>query len=402
MANEFDDYNELFAGAADFVDARIVILGVGGGGNNAIDRMIEDSNLDDVTFVAVNTDVNVLTQCKAPVKIQIGKKETKGLGAGARPEVGAKSAQENLDEISKVLDNCDVVFITAGMGGGTGTGAAPIIAKCAKDKGVLTIAVVSKPFGFEGQRKMRVAEAGIQELKANVDSMLIVPNNNIFKVFKDKVTMKESFKKADEILTQSVKGIYDIIKKCGDINIDFADIKTTMTNRGIIHMGVGYGKGEDRFKQALARATQNQLLETTIDGAKIVLVQYFGDKLDMMEISRCGDEICEKADPNVDIIFGTREPEEDNDDMRDFVYITIIAADFSAKEQPSEASFTGAINTDTFGVKPSQNAFQANFGQALNTQPQQPQQQTPPQQQPKPQDNGNGDDDIPSFLRARK
>ena len=166
-------------------------------------------------------------------------------------------------------------------------------------------------------------------------------------------------------------------------------------------MGVGYGKGEDRFKQALARATQNQLLETTIDGAKIVLVQYFGDKLDMMEISRCGDEICEKADPNVDIIFGTREPEEDNDDMRDFVYITIIAADFSAKEQPSEASFTGAINTDTFGVKPSQNAFQANFGQVLNTPPQQPQQQTPPQQ-PKPQDNGNGDDDIPSFLRARK
>ncbi|MBO4363287.1 MAG: cell division protein FtsZ [Clostridia bacterium] len=402
MANEFEDYNELFAGAADFVDARIVVLGVGGGGNNAIDRMVEDSNLDDVTFVAVNTDVNVLTQCKAPVKIQIGKKETKGLGAGARPEVGAKSAQENLDEISRVLDNCDVVFITAGMGGGTGTGAAPIIAKCAKEKGILTIAVVSKPFNFEGPRKMRVAEAGIQELKANVDSMLIVPNQNIFKVFKDKVTMKESFKKADEILTQSVRGIYDIIKKCGDINIDFADIKTTMTNRGIIHMGVGYGKGEDRFKQALARATQNQLLETTIDGAKVVLVQYFGDKLDMMEISRCGDEICEKADPNVDIIFGTREPEEDSDELRDFVYITIIAADFSAKEQPAETTFTGALNTEPFGVKPSQNAFQANFGQALNTPPQQPQQPIQPQQQPKPQDNGNGDDDIPSFLRARK
>ena len=397
MANEYEGYNDFFSGSGEFVDARIVILGVGGGGNNAVDRMMEDSGLEDVTFVAVNTDVNVLRSCKAPVKIQIGKKETKGLGAGAKPEVGAKSAQENLDEISKVLDECDVVFITAGMGGGTGTGAAPIIAKCAKEKGILTIAVVSKPFSFEGQRKMRVAEAGIQELKANVDSMLIVPNNNIFKVFKDKVTMKESFKKADEILTQSVKGIYDIIKKCGDINIDFADIKTTMTNRGIIHMGVGFGKGEDRFKQALARATQNQLLETTIDGARIVLVQYYGDKLDMMEISKCGDEICEKADPNVDIIFGTREPEVESDEMRDFVYITIIAADFASKEQTAEAAFTGAINSDAFSrqasQQPSANPFTAEIRQ---------QAQQALSEQPQPADDGESDDDIPSFLRGKK
>ncbi|MBO4261348.1 MAG: cell division protein FtsZ [Clostridia bacterium] len=394
MANEFGEYNDFFS-ESDFVDARIVILGVGGGGNNAVDRMIEDNNFDDVTFVAVNTDVNVLSACKAPVKVQIGRKETKGLGAGAKPEVGAKSAQENYEDISKVLDDCDVVFITAGMGGGTGTGAAPIIAKCAKDKGILTIAVVSKPFSFEGARKMKVAEAGIEELKANVDSMLIVPNNNIFKVFKDqRIPIKEAFKKADEILTQSVAGIYDIIKKCGDINIDFADIKTTMTNRGIIHMGVGFGKGEDRFKQALARATQNQLLETTIDGAKIILVQYFGDTLDMGAIAQCGNEICEKADPNVDIIFGTREPEVESEDLRDFVYITIIAADFAPKEAAlSDSSFASIASGEAF--QRAQVSSQSAFGPATAPAPQ-------PQAQPAPEAPAKeDDDDVPPFLRAR-
>ncbi len=396
MANDFGGYNDVFSGS-DFVDARIVILGVGGGGNNAVDRMIEDNNFEDVTFVAVNTDVNVLNASKAPVKVQIGKKETKGLGAGAKPEVGAKSAQESIEDISKVLDECDVVFITAGMGGGTGTGAAPIIAKCAKEKGILTIAVVSKPFSFEGARKMKVAEAGIEELKANVDSMLIVPNNNIFKVFKDqRIPIKEAFKKADEILTQSVAGIYDIIKKCGDINIDFADIKTTMTNRGIIHMGVGFGKGEDRFKQALARATQNQLLETTIDGARIILVQYFGDTLDMGAISQCGNEICEKADPNVDIIFGTREPEEENEDMRDFVYITIIAADFAPKASISDAAFAGTASSDTFGrtVASSQSTFGPATAPATTP-------AAPAEAPTAPAAPADDDDDIPPFLRAR-
>lgn len=395
MTNDYSEYNDFFSGS-DFTDARIVILGVGGGGNNAVDRMIEDNNFDDVTFVAVNTDVNVLSACKAPVKVQIGRKETKGLGAGAKPEVGAKSAQENLEDISKVLDDCDVVFITAGMGGGTGTGAAPIIAKCAKDKGILTVAVVSKPFSFEGARKMKVAEAGIEELKANVDSMLIVPNNNIFKVFKDqRIPIKEAFKKADEILTQSVAGIYDIIKKCGDINIDFADIKTTMTNRGIIHMGVGFGKGEDRFKQALARATQNQLLETTIDGARIILVQYFGDTLDMGAISQCGNEICEKADPNVDIIFGTREPEVESEDLRDFVYITIIAADFAPKEASlSDSSFASYASGEAF-ARP-QASSQSAFGPATSPAPQ-PQAPASQEAAPAPQD----DDDVPPFLRAR-
>ena len=397
MANEFGEYNDFFSGS-DFVDARIVILGVGGGGNNAVDRMIEDNNFDDVTFVAVNTDVNVLSASKAPVKVQIGRKETKGLGAGAKPEIGAKSAQENYEDISRVLDDCDVVFITAGMGGGTGTGAAPIIAKCAKDKGILTIAVVSKPFSFEGARKMKVAEAGIEELKANVDSMLIVPNNNIFKVFKDqRIPIREAFKKADEILTQSVAGIYDIIKKCGDINIDFADIKTTMTNRGIIHMGVGFGKGEDRFKQALARATQNQLLETTIDGARIILVQYFGDTLDMGAISQCGNEICEKADPNVDIIFGTREPEVESEELRDFVYITIIAADFAPKEASIADSSFANISNDSF-TRPqvsSQNAFGPSTAPAAPAQ--QPQPAAPEAPAPAEED----DDDVPPFLRAK-
>ena len=396
--SEFEGY-EFFTDASDFIDARIAIIGVGGGGNNAVDRMIQEGSIDDVTFVAVNTDVNVLKNSKAPIRIQIGKKETKGLGAGARPEVGAKSAQENLEDIMTVLDRCDVVFITAGMGGGTGTGAAPIIAKAAKEKGILTIAVVSKPFSFEGNRKMKVAEEGIKALKANVDSMLIVPNNNIFKVFKENVSAKEGFKKADEILMQSVKGIYDIIKKCGDINIDFADIRTIMSNRGVIHMGVGYGKGEERFKQALAHATQNPLLETTINGAKAVLVQYYGDKLDMMELSRCGAEICEKADPDVDLIFGTREPEQENEDARDFVFITIIAADFadaidsgseniaaSANESAAQ-SFATPIGSNAF-AKPASNTPNFGFGT--------------PQAAPSQSSQDNSDDDIPAFLKGKR
>lgn len=358
MGNDFENFGTMFAGNSEFIDAKIVILGVGGAGNNAVDRMIEEGTFDDVKFISVNTDVNVLLNSKAPVKVQIGKKLTRGLGAGARWEVGKDSAEESIDEIKQVIDDADVLFITAGMGGGTGTGAAPVIAKCAKEKGILTIAVVSKPFAFEGSKKMRTAETGITELKESVDSLIVVPNNNIFKVFKDKAQMRDCFHKADEILMQSVSGIYDIIKKCGDINIDFADIRTIMTNRGIIHMGVGFGKGENRFKEALARATQNQLLETTIDGARAVLVQYYGDKLDMMEISNCGDEICAKADPNVELIFGTREATEVNDDMRDFVMITIIAADFAPESStisPTEESFSSVISPDNF-VKPVQPA----------------------------------------------
>lgn len=388
----FSELGDSYAGVGEFVDARIVIIGIGGGGNNAVDRMIADSGIDDVTFVAMNTDIHVLNNSKASIKIQIGKKETKGLGAGAKPEVGAKSAEESIDEISQVLDLADVVFITAGMGGGTGTGAAPIVAKLAKDKGILTIAVVSKPFTFEGKRKMDIAEDGIKKLKEAVDSLIIVPNNNIFNVFKERATVKDSFKKADEILTQSVKGIYDIIKKCGDINIDFADIRTIMSNRGVIHMGVGYGKGDDRFKQALARATQNQLLETTIDGARAVLVQYYGDKLDMIEVSECGMQICEKADPNVDLIFGTREPEEESEELRDFVQITIIAADFAKPEEN-----TAEVQNDSFGSAfAAQDNFFAQY-QAPNAAPAAPVAQ--PQQ---PVAQPEADDDIPSFLKGRR
>ena len=397
----FSDLGDSFAGLGDFVDARIVIIGIGGGGNNAVDRMISDAGIDDVTFVAMNTDIHVLNNSQASIKVQIGKKETKGLGAGAKPEVGAKSAEESIDEISQILDLADVVFITAGMGGGTGTGAAPIVAKLAKDKGILTIAVVSKPFTFEGKRKMDVAEEGIKKLKDTVDSLIIVPNNNIFNVFKERATIKDSFKKADEILTQSVKGIYDIIKKCGDINIDFADIRTIMSNRGVIHMGVGYGKGDDRFKQALAKATQNQLLETTIDGARAVLVQYYGDKLDMIEVSECGMQICEKADPNVELIFGTREPEEETEELRDFVQITIIAADFASKEEQANDSMS---STEAFGgAFGGQESF---FNYSAPVAPAQPVNVAPApvapaQPQSAPAQNTE-DDDIPSFLKGRR
>ncbi|MBR5500583.1 MAG: cell division protein FtsZ, partial [Clostridia bacterium] len=259
-------------------DAKIVVIGVGGGGNNAVDRMI-DSGMTGVDFVTMNTDKGVLLRSKADTKIQLGEKLTRGLGAGANPEIGEKAARESVDEIVKLMDNVDMVFITAGMGGGTGTGAAPVVAEIAKSKGILTVAVVTKPFAFEGRQKMMSALRGIEKLQASVDSLVIIPNDNIMKVVDEKVTISNAFKMVDEVLSNSVQGICDIITNVADVNVDFADVRATMSDKGIVHMGVGQASGKDRAKEALKIAVENPLLETSIKGAKSVLVYYYGDNI---------------------------------------------------------------------------------------------------------------------------
>ena len=318
-------------------DAKIVVIGVGGGGNNAVDRMI-DSGMSGVDFVALNTDKGVLLRSKAETKIQLGEKLTRGLGAGANPEVGEKAARESVDEIVKLMDNVDMVFITAGMGGGTGTGAAPVVAEIAKSKGILTVAVVTKPFGFEGRQKMMSALRGIEKLQASVDSLVIIPNDNIMKVVDEKVTLSNAFKMVDEVLSNSVQGICDIITNVADVNVDFADVRATMLEKGIVHMGVGQASGKDRAKEALKIAVENPLLETSIKGAKSLLVYYYGDNINMFELSEVNNLVYEQVDPDAKIIIGYKDADGSDSSISDTMQITIIAAGFGeAAEEPVPA-----------------------------------------------------------------
>ena len=264
----------------EFVDhgnsAVIKVVGVGGGGNNAVNRMIED-NMDGVEFIAINTDMQDLSKSLAPTKIQIGEKLTKGLGAGGNPDIGEKSAEETKDEVARVLNGADMVFITAGMGGGTGTGAAPKIAEISKSLGILTVGVVTKPFEFEGKKRMSNAERGVSELRKSVDTLVIIPNQRLLSIIDKKTTLIESFRKADEVLRQGVQGISDLIAKPGVINLDFADVKAVMEDKGLAHMGIGHGAGENKAEIAAKAAIQSPLLETKIDGARSVLINFSGD-----------------------------------------------------------------------------------------------------------------------------
>ncbi len=304
--------------------AVIKVVGVGGGGNNAVDRMIED-NMDGVEFIAVNTDVQDLSKSKAPTKIQIGEKLTKGLGAGGNPEIGEKSAEETKEEVSKSLSGADMVFITAGMGGGTGTGAAPKIAEISKAMGILTVAVVTKPFNFEGKKRMSNAERGLAELRKNVDTLVIIPNQRLLAIIDKKTSIIDSFRKADEILRQGVQGIADLISKPGVINLDFADVKTVMSGKGVAHMGIGHGTGEDKAEIAVKAAIQSPLLETKINGAKYVLINFAGDEnLGLLEADEAANLIKEAIDPDAEIIFGTTI----NENLKDEVVVTVIATGF--------------------------------------------------------------------------
>ena len=312
--------------------ANIKVIGVGGGGNNAVNRMV-DSDLKGVQFLSANTESQVLELSKADVTIQIGEKVTKGLGAGANPQIGEEAAQESREEITKALEGADMVFVTAGMGGGTGTGAAPIVAECAKEVGALTVGVVTKPFAFEGKRRRAAAEKGIEFLTQKVDTIIVIPNDKLLQVVDKKCSVSDAFSKADEVLRQGIKGISDLIQIPGLINLDFADVKTIMTNQGEALMGIGEGTGENRAADAAKMAINSPLLETSIDGAKGILLNISGSsELGIFEVNEAAQIISDAADPDANIIFGSGIDES----LGDKVQVTVVATGFgnNAKSVP--------------------------------------------------------------------
>ena len=317
--------------------AKIKVVGVGGGGNNAVNRMIE-TQLKGVEFVAINTDGQALSTSQAETRIQIGEKLTKGLGAGADPEVGQKAAEESTDEVTNILAGSDMVFITAGMGGGTGTGAAPLIAKIAKDMGILTVGVVTKPFTFEGKKRRDNAEEGIKLLKQHVDSLVVVPNDKLLQISEKTTSVKEAFSKADDVLRLGVQGISDLISDSGIINLDFADVKAIMQDKGIAHMGVGEGNGTNRVEDAVRNAIESPLLETSIDGAKAILLNVCGgEDLTMLEVNQAAEIIEQAADRDASIIFGFST----KDNLESELVITVIATGFEDVEEDEPVTAFG-------------------------------------------------------------
>ncbi|TCK97870.1 cell division protein FtsZ [Natranaerovirga hydrolytica] len=308
--------------------AKIVVIGVGGGGNNAVNRMIEEK-LNGVEFVAVNTDLQALKQSKAQTKIQIGEKLTRGLGAGANPEIGGKAAEESRDEIIQSIKGADMVFVTAGMGGGTGTGAAPVIAQISKEMGILTVGVVTKPFDVEGRVRMKNAEFGINELKQSVDTLIVIPNQKLLTIIDRRTTLIEALKKADEILQQGVQGISDLIYTPGLINLDFADVQTVMSKKGIAHIGIGKAKGDDKSEEAAKLAISSPLLETTIEGAKQVLINITGDEnMSLFEANDAISLVTDLVGNDANIIYGTAI----NEELDDEIIITVIATGINSED----------------------------------------------------------------------
>ena len=299
--------------------AKIIVIGVGGAGNNAVNRMI-DENIGGVEFVGINTDKQALQLCKAPTTLQIGEKLTKGLGAGAKPEVGEKAAEESTEELTALMKGADMVFVTCGMGGGTGTGAAPVIAGLAKSMGILTVGVVTKPFRFEAKTRMTNALAGIDRLKDNVDTLIVIPNDRLLEIVDRRTTMPEALKKADEVLQQAVQGITDLINVPGLINLDFADVQTVMTDKGIAHIGIGKARGDDKAIDAVKQAVSSPLLETTIEGATHVIINISGD-IGLMEANEAASYVQELAGDSANIIFGAMY----DDSVQDEATITVIA-----------------------------------------------------------------------------
>jgi cell division protein FtsZ len=305
--------------------AKIKVIGIGGGGGNAISSMIDSENIDGVEFIAINTDAQVLLANKAPTKLQIGEKLTKGLGVGGNPEIGHQAAEESVEKIKELLVDSDMVFLTSGMGGGTGTGASPVIAKLAKESGALTVGVVTKPFAFEGTRRMVVAEDGIEKFREEVDTLIVIPNQRLMDVIDKKMTLMEAFKVADSVLGQAVGGIADIITTAGLINVDFADVKTIMQDAGTALLGIGTGVGENRAQMAARAAISSPLLDLSIDGARGVLFNIAGGSdLTMFEVDEAARVISAAADPDANIIFGAVI----KDDLSDQVKITVIATGF--------------------------------------------------------------------------
>ena len=320
--------------------ARIIVVGVGGAGNNAVNRMI-DENIAGVEFIGINTDKQALQFCKAPTAMQIGEKLTKGLGAGARPDIGEKAAEESSEEISQALKGADMVFVTCGMGGGTGTGAAPVVAKIAKDMGILTVGVVTKPFRFEAKTRMTNALNGIANLKESVDTLIVIPNDRLLEIVDRRTTMPDALKKADEVLQQAVQGITDLINVPGLINLDFADVQTVMIDKGIAHIGIGHAKGDDKALEAVKQAVSSPLLETTIEGASHVIINISGD-ISLIEANEAASYVQELAGDDANIIFGAMYDENAQDEAT----ITVIATglDEHSGEQHIEKAMTGFAN----------------------------------------------------------
>ncbi|MBO5657074.1 MAG: cell division protein FtsZ [Agathobacter sp.] len=322
--------------------AKIIVIGVGGAGNNAVNRMI-DENIGGVEFIGVNTDKQALQLCKAPTLIQIGEKLTKGLGAGAKPEIGQKAAEESCEEIASAIRGADMVFVTCGMGGGTGTGAAPVVAKIAKDQGILTVGVVTKPFKFEAKQRMINAVDGIDRLKENVDTLIVIPNDKLLEIVDRRTTMPDALKKADEVLQQAVQGITDLINLPALINLDFADVSTVMKDKGMAHIGIGSAKGDDKAIEAVKMAVASPLLETTINGASHVIINISGD-ISLMDANDAASYVQELAGDDANIIFGAKYDET----MVDEATITVIATglDIFAK-QPAPMPMSGLIYPQT-------------------------------------------------------
>ena len=327
--------------------AKILVIGVGGAGNNAVNRMV-DENINGVDLIAINTDKQVLATSKAPTKIQIGEKLTKGLGAGAKPEVGAGAIEENREEITELVKDADMVFVTCGMGGGTGTGAAPVVAEIAKNLGILTVGVVTKPFSFEGKPRMNNALAGIDRLKDNVDTLIVVPNDKLLQICDKRTTIPDALKKADEVLQQGVQGVTDLIQSPGIINLDFADIQSVMRDKGIAHIGIGRGSGEDKAVEAIKQAMESPLLETTVSGATDIIINFAGN-IGMIEAYDAVNYLTEAAGEDVNIIFGT----VDNETLGDEVSITIIATGIEQAAKKNVYGSFGQTAMPTF-TKPAQ------------------------------------------------
>ena len=306
--------------------AKIIVIGVGGAGNNAVNRMI-DENIGGVEFIGVYSDKQALQLCKAPTLIQIGEKLTKGLGAGAQPEIGEKAAEESAEELSAAVKGADMVFVTCGMGGGTGTGAAPVVAKIAKEQGILTVGVVTKPFKFEAKKRMINAVSGIEKLKESVDTLIVIPNDKLLEIVDRRTSMPDALKKADEVLQQAVQGITDLINLPALINLDFADVQTVMKDKGMAHIGIGNAKGDEKAIEAVKLAVASPLLETTINGASHVIINISGD-ISLMDANDAASYVQDLAGEDANIIFGAKYDET----MTDEATITVIA---TGLENPS-------------------------------------------------------------------
>ncbi|GAK07430.1 cell division protein FtsZ [Geomicrobium sp. JCM 19038] len=369
--------------------AQIKVIGVGGGGSNAVNRMIENG-LQGVEFIAVNTDAQALQLSQAETKLQLGGKLTRGLGAGANPEIGKKAAEESKEQLEECLTGADMVFITAGMGGGTGTGAAPVIAEVAKEIGALTVGVVTRPFSFEGKKRSTHAKDGIEALKEKVDTLIVIPNDRLLEIVDKNTPMLEAFREADNVLRQGVQGISDLIATPGLINLDFADVKTVMSEKGSALMGIGIATGENRAAEAAKKAISSPLLETSVDGAQGVLMNITGgSNLSLFEVHEAAEIVSDASDPEVNMIFGSVI----NENLKEEIVVTVIAtgfddvADKKAKQQKVRGSSMPRQQASREEVEPTRE------------QRQQPVYEEPPQPEPQQEDESI---DVPAFLRNRR